>query len=111
MVVIRFPQRGRDGDAAGSHGQTIDVYSAGAAGRDAAPELGPGETEGVAENPEERGVVGDVHRPGPAVDHQAKRHEESSRGGSYRDRTLDPTRGPRGRCHSRRSQVCLPVSF
>src|SRR6266480_6415419 len=59
---------GRHRQHAGAGGDAVQVDGAGAALGDAAAELGTGETEGVAQHPEERRVGGDVDRFAFAVD-------------------------------------------
>lgn len=49
-----------DWELAGSHGDAVEVYGAGAAKSFAAAEFGADEAEVVAEDPEEWGVVGNV---------------------------------------------------
>src|SRR5213592_2351194 len=61
---------GGDGQDAGTGRDAVQMHRAGAALGDAAPELGAGETERVAQDPEQWGVGGDRDRPGLAVDHE-----------------------------------------
>ena len=61
---------GGDGQDAGTGRDAVQMHRTGAALGDAAPELGAGETERVAQDPEQWGVGGDRDRPGLAVDHE-----------------------------------------
>jgi hypothetical protein len=63
-----------NGELAGADGLAVDVDGAGAAFADAAAVLGALEVELVAQDPEERGVVGDVDGEGVAVDVEGVRH-------------------------------------
>src|SRR6266704_2746372 len=57
----------RHGQHAGARRNAVQVHGAGAALRDAAPELGAGESERVAQHPQQRGVGRDVHGGALAV--------------------------------------------
>src|SRR4029077_15514595 len=70
---------GGDGQHAGAGGHAVQVHGAGAALGDAAAELRAGESQRVAQHPEERCVGGDVDRFTLAVDGEGNRgHEEVS---------------------------------
>src|SRR5256886_2614482 len=57
----------RHGQHAGARRNALQVHGTGATLRDAAPELGAGESERVAQHPEQRGVGRDVHGGALAV--------------------------------------------
>src|SRR3974377_1830254 len=59
---------GNDRREARARGASADMHGAGAAHADSAAELGAGQTDRVADHPEERRVVLDIPRHGSAVD-------------------------------------------
>ena len=65
---------GAYGNDATADGFAVDVDSAGAAGGNAAAELGAGELKFIAKNPEEWSVGLDVEIVGDAVDGEADGH-------------------------------------
>src|ERR1051325_431225 len=62
-----------DGQDAGTGRDAVQMHRAGAALGDAAPELGAGESERIAQDPEQWSVGGDRDRPGLAVNHESNR--------------------------------------
>ena len=64
MVWMRLPASVRHRRDAGTHRLAVDTHGAGAAGGDAAAELGAGQVEHVAQHPQQgHGRVGiDLHR-------------------------------------------------
>src|SRR2546422_6000027 len=74
-----LPGDRRDGHHAGSHGRAVEMHGAGAALGDAASELRAGETEVVAQHPQERRVWRDVHGLAFAVDGEDDRGHDALR--------------------------------
>ncbi len=68
MVVIGFLADGAHRQHARAHRLAVEVHRAGAALRDAAAELGAGQADDVAQDPEQRHVLGGVEGMGLAVD-------------------------------------------
>src|SRR5258706_9205089 len=74
----RLGPDGRDRHDAGSSRLTAQVHRARAALRDAAAELGAGETQVVAQDPEEGRVRGGLDGPAPAIyDERIRGHGQS----------------------------------
>src|SRR5215468_3889996 len=63
---------------AGTGGDAIDMYGAGAAQGHAAAELRAGHAENVAQHPEQRRIAVDINLVGVSVDFNAKRHDARS---------------------------------
>src|SRR2546426_4660006 len=74
-----LPGDRRDGHHAGSHGRAVEMHGAGPALRDAASELRAGETEVVAQHPQERRIGRHVHGLAFAVDGEDDRGHDALR--------------------------------
>ena len=65
MVVMLLPVDVADRDRAGAHRLAVDMHGAGAALRDAAAEFGAGQSELVAQHPEQRRLRLDIELNAP----------------------------------------------
>src|SRR2546426_6164375 len=92
-----LPGDRRDGHHAGSHGRAVEMHGAGAALGDAASELRAGETEVVAQHPQERRVWRDVHGLAFAVDGEDDRGHDALRAEGVEKAGVTTGKGEGGR--------------
>src|SRR2546422_6822284 len=88
-----LPGGRRDGHHARSYGRAVEMHGAGPALRDATSELRAGETEVVAQHPQERRIGRDVHGLAFAVDGEDDRGHDALRAEGVRKLVLGWGRG------------------